>query len=166
MSSHYEWLLSLWLRLDTPETFLAELRWHLGLVSPRPDKCTLGTVDPALAPSHAVVVSPLPGGEITSLAEQTPYVNRPPFVGLLVRRYVLDDDMHEVTQTLPEWLAPWSATEGWIGCAREVYEVNPWLNFYVSQGHAYAAEPARAPLPLVSGAPAFTARQTLHIGSD
>jgi hypothetical protein len=45
--------------------------------------------------------------------------------------FVLDDVMYELVQTEPPRLARWSATQGWIGFAREELDLNPGLNFYV-----------------------------------
>jgi hypothetical protein len=68
--------------------------------------------------------------------------------------------MYEVMQTVPPWLARWSATQGWIGFAREELSLDPWLNFYASGGHAYAASPGESPQPLDDKAPPFIARHT------
>ena len=102
----------------------------------------------------------LPGGPVASLVRQQPYLNRPAVWGVFARAFVVDDAMYELMQTVPQWLAGWSLTEGWIGYAREELGLDPWLNFYVMQGHAYVASPGGSPEPLSQAAPAFTATQT------
>jgi len=52
MSLYFEWTLSLWLRPDTPDAGLSELRWHVGLEPGRPDKCTFDGTAPALPESQ------------------------------------------------------------------------------------------------------------------
>jgi hypothetical protein len=157
VSLHYEWTLALRLRPDAPESFLAELRFHLGLTDQLPD-------DPVLEYDWPCLVADsddaLPGGGIRSLVVQQPYLDRPGSLGLFVRTFVLDDGMYELMQTVPTWLAPWSLTQGWIGDAREKLGLHPWLYFYVQNGHAYAAEPGKTIEPLSDGAPPFTLRQT------
>jgi hypothetical protein len=55
------------------------------------------------------------------------------------------------------WRAPrrtrWSATDGWIGFAREELALDPWLNFYASNGYAYIAAPGDRPNPAQHEAP-------------
>lgn len=170
MSLHYEWTLSLWLRPDTPDAVLTELGWHVGLEPGRPDECTLEGAAPALPEDQERGTSCLPGCEVTSLVQQRPFGNRPLLTGLFLRRYVLDDHMYDVMCTFPEWLARWSSTEGWIGCAREELDLKLWLNFYASGGHAYIATPEQLPQeppePLVASAPAFRLRQTAVTAFD
>jgi len=163
MSLHYEWTLALRLRRDSPEPFLAELRFHLGLTDRLPDTpeldyhrpCLVGNADEALA-----------GGEVQSLVVQRPSPHRPNCMGLFVRTLVLDDEMYELLQIVPSWLARWSLTQGWIGHAREEMSLHPWLNFYAQNGNAYLAEPGKTISPLDETAPAFTLRQTTDIPTD
>lgn len=157
MSLHYEWTMSLRLRRDVPEEFLAELRFHLGLADRLPAAPELPYPDPvfALARDDA-----LPGGGVTALRFQRPYPDRPGWWGLHVRTFTLDDSMYDFLLHVPPWLARQSATHGWIGFAREELDINPWLHFYASGGYAYAAGPGEEPRPLDGSAPAFTARQT------
>ena len=86
----------------------------------------------------------LPGGGAAALIEQQPYLNRTACYGLYVRLKMLDDAMYDLVQIVPRWLARWSLTQGWIGVARRL-ALNPWLNFYVQDGRAYAAEPGGTP---------------------
>jgi len=58
------------------------------------------------------------------------------------------------------WLARWSATQGWIGFAREELSLIPWLTFYAQDGHAYLAAPGEAPQPVRVEAPPFSATHT------
>lgn len=157
MSSHYEWTLSLRLRPDTPAPFLAELRFHLGLAERLPQDPVLGIDWPCLASAHD---DHLPGGPVRSLAMQRPYLNRPGSFGLFVRMSVLDDAMYELVQVVPSWLARWSLTQGWVGQAREELSLHPWLNFFVQDGHAYAAEPGGGVEALSPPAPPFTLNRT------
>lgn len=158
VSLHYEWTLSLRLRPDVPEAFLEELRYHLGLSDLVPPEPTLDCDGPALA--CAGDSEELPGGPVARMARQQPYLNRPAAWGVFARTFVLDDAMYDLVQTVPPWLAAWSLTEGWIGFAREELDLNPWLNFYAMQGHAYAAPPGGEPQALQQNAPPFTATQT------
>jgi hypothetical protein len=73
---------------------------------------------------------------------------------------VPDDEMYELIQVVPPWLAPWSLTDGWIGFAREELDLHVWLNFFAAHGHAYIAPPGEAPVPLLRDAPPFTLTQT------
>ncbi|MDP9792886.1 hypothetical protein J2S43_001398 [Catenuloplanes nepalensis] len=157
MSLHYEWTLSLRLRPDAPASFLDELRFHLGLVEQLPK-------DPELEIDWPCMVTELddalPGGGVRSLTAQQPYSNRSVSFGLFVRAFVVDDAMYELISVVPAWLARWSLTQGWIGQAREELSLHPWLNLYVQNGHAYAAEPGGSVEPLDETAPPFTLRQT------
>ncbi|WP_327001954.1 hypothetical protein OHA72_43560 [Dactylosporangium sp. NBC_01737] len=161
MSLHYEWTLSLRLRPDAPAAFLDEVRYHLGLTDQPPADPSLDADWPCLAVDPAD--DRLPGGGAGSLIEQHPYLNRPACFGLYVRLYMLDDAMYDLVQIVPRWLARWSLTQGWIGVAREELALNPWLNFYVQDGHAYAAEPGGTPKPFDDTAPPFTLSQTTDL---
>jgi hypothetical protein len=143
MSLHYEWTLSLRFRRDVPEPFLEELRSDFGMCRRLPGDDG----------------SELPGGPVTSLIRQQLSASTWLW-GLYVRMSVLDDEMYALIQTEPPRLARWSATQGWIGFAREELSLHPWLNFYVQDGHAYASGPGEEPHPLSDGAPPFTLRQT------
>lgn len=144
MSLHYEWTLSLRFRRDVPEAFLEDVRSDFG-------------IGPGLALDGDD--SALPGGPVTRLVRQQLTAGTWLW-GLYLRMMVLDDVMHEWVQTEPPRLARWSATQGWIGFAREEMDLHPWLSFYVQDGHAYAARPGEEPHPLCEGAPPFTLRQT------
>jgi hypothetical protein len=157
MSMHFELTLSLRLRPDTPEAFLDELRYHLGLSPLAPQARTLDWDGPAL--TYGSDRGELAGGPVASMIRQ-PYLNRPATWGVFARAFVLDDDMWELVQILPPWLAGWSLTEGWIGFAREESGLTPWLDLFASQGHAYVAPPGEAPSPLGDQAPPFTLTQT------
>jgi hypothetical protein len=157
MSLHYEWTLSLRLRPDTPDVFVEELRYHLGLSDRVPQDPTLDVEGAALAPSGDG--DELAGGPATSLVLQQP-TSAPPSWGVFARIRVLDDAMYDLVQVVPPWLAKWSLTAGWIGFAREEMSLNPWLAFYAADGHAYAASPGEEPQPLTDGAPPFRLTQT------
>jgi hypothetical protein len=158
MSLHYELTLSLRLRPDVPEAFLAELRYHLGLSSIAPQAPMLDWGGPALTCGSGG--GELAGGPVASIIRQQPYLNRPAVWGVFARTFILDDVMYELMQIVPPWLASWSLTEGWIGFAREELSLNPWLNFFASQGHAYVGQPGEAPSPLGEQAPLFALTQT------
>ncbi len=158
MSLHYEWTLSLRLRPDTPATFLAEVRYHLGLTDQPPEHPELDADWPCLASDP--VDDRLAGGGVVSLVEQRPYLNLPASYGLHVRTYVLDDVMYDLIQTVPPWLARHSLTQGWIGFAREELALHPRLHFYAQDGHAYVAEPGGPVNPFDATAPPFTLTQT------
>jgi hypothetical protein len=144
MSLHYEWTLSLRFRVDVPEAFLEELRADFG-------------IGPGASPGGDG--SELPGGPVASLVRQQLAASTWLW-GLYVRTMVLDDAMYELMLAEPPRLARWSATEGWVGFAREELGLHPWLNFYVQDGHAYVAGPGEEPRPVSGGAPPFTLTQT------
>ncbi|MEU8006286.1 hypothetical protein AB0B66_34450 [Catellatospora sp. NPDC049111] len=160
MSLHYEWTLSLRLRADVSERFLAELRFHLGLAEELPEDPELEYGWPCLVGDSDDV---LPGGGARSLVLQQPYSSRPASLGLFVRLMVRDDELYDVIQTVPAWLAPRSATQGWIGFAREEQSLHPWLNLYVQDGHAYAAHPGGIAHPLAESAPPFRLSETTDL---
>jgi hypothetical protein len=81
-------------------------------------------------------------------------------LGLFIRLFVLDDAMYELIQVVPPWLATWSCTQGWIGVAREEMALEPWLLFYVQDGHAYVGKPGGTPTPLLDGSPPFYLEST------
>jgi hypothetical protein len=156
MSLHYEWTLRLRLRPDTPATFLAELRFHLGLTSRLPERLELGADWPCLLP---VPDETVPGGWARSLTEDPPGS-----FALFVRMYLVDDAMYDLMRTVPRWLAPWSLTQGWIGVAREQWSDDPWLEFYVQDGHAYIGDPGGDVGPFDGTAPPFTLPRTTAAG--
>ncbi|MEV4510340.1 hypothetical protein AB0K00_15400 [Dactylosporangium sp. NPDC049525] len=158
MSLHYEWMLSLRLRPDTPATFLDEVRYHLGLTDQRPEHPELDVDWPCLVTNPAD--DRLPGGGAGSLIAQRPYLNRPGSFGLHLRMYVVDDAMYHLMQTVPRWLARRSLTQGWIGFAREELALDTWLNFYVQDGYAYIGEPGGTVGAFDDAAPPFTMLQT------
>lgn len=157
MSLHYEWTLSLRLRPDVPDAFVDELRFHLGLSDTAPQAPTLDYGYPVLGTDGDQ--DELPGGQIARLVRQQ-HGNGPEVCGVLVRTFILDDEMYQLIQDVPPWLARWSLTEGWIGFAREELNLDPWLNFYAAHGHAYAASPGERPQALSEQAPPFAATQT------
>jgi hypothetical protein len=157
MSLHYEWFLSFRLRPDTPDAFVEELRYHLGLSGLAPETPTLDIPDQGLAPDSDG--DELAGGSTTRLVRRR-HGNWPETWGVFARLFVLDDAMYELVQVVPPWLAPWSLTQGWVGMAREELDLNPWLNFYVADGYAYASSPGGLPEPLTGDAPPFAITQT------
>ena len=40
--------------------------------------------------------------------------------------------------------------------------LQPWLQFYATDGHGYAAQPGQDPAPLVDGAPPFSLHHTTN----
>jgi hypothetical protein len=153
MSLHYEWILSLRLRPDTPERFVEELRYHLGLSDLAPEVPTLDVDGAALAAYGDG--DELAGGPITRLVQQQNGT-----WAVFVRIFVLDDAMYDLVQVVPQWLARWSLTQGWIGFAREELNLHPWLTFYVADRFAYAAPPGKQPEPFTEQAPPFILTQT------
>lgn len=144
MSQHYEWTLSLRLRRDVPEEFVESLRsdWGIGL-----------------QPIGDDGGEALPGGPVARLVRQQ--LSESTWLwGFYLRVMILDDVFYDMIQTEPPRLARWSATQGWIGFAREELSLHPWLNFYVQDGHAYAAAPGDELHPLSEGAPPFSLIQT------
>ncbi|MGH3297131.1 MAG: hypothetical protein ACRDP7_35585 [Trebonia sp.] len=157
MSMHFEWTLSLRLRSETPQAFLDELRYHLGMSS-------LAPREPALRWPYPVFGSgddpdSVPGGPVRRLVRQELGAVSWAW-GLLARVVLPDDEMFEVMQVVPPWLAPWSLTDGWIGFAREELDLDVWLNFFAAHGHAYIAPPGETPIPPLRDAPPFTLTQT------
>lgn len=133
MSLHYELTLSLRLRPDVPEAFLAELRYHLGLSPIASQAPTLDWGGPAFTCGSDG--GELAGGPVASIIRQQPYLNRSAVWGVFARTFVLD-------------------------FAREELGLNPWLNFFASQGHAYVGQPGEVPSPLGEQAPPFALTQT------
>jgi hypothetical protein len=86
MSLHYEWMLSLWLRPDTPADYLDELRYHLGMTDETPGALELGDLGVLSGGGDDY----LPGGTVATLKLAQPYTNRPAAWGLHVRTFVLD----------------------------------------------------------------------------
>ena len=159
MSLHYEWILSLRFRADTPDEFVEELRFHLGQVPTRPAAATLEHEDPVFELSGP---DSLAGGAMSGLSRQKPFLNHPEVYGLFVRTLVLDDGLDAMLDGVLAWLARWSATQGWIGFAREEMSLQPWLQFYVQDGYAYLAGPGERPQPVEEGSPPFTLTQTVE----
>ncbi len=147
MSLHYEWTLSLRFRADVPEAFLEDVRSNFG-------------IGPGLASDGDG--PELSGGPVTRLVRQQLSADTWRW-GLYVRMMVLDDAMYELIQSEPPRLARWSATQGWIGFAREELSLHPWLHFYIQDGHAYAAEPGQQPQPLSEDSPPFTLNHTTEL---
>src|SRR5258707_14735348 len=111
-------MLTLRLRPDVPVTFMAELRFHLRLSDEPPEQRELDYDWPCLVTDSD---DALPGGSVRSLIPQRPYLDHPGSYGLFVRTFVPDDGMYELMSTVPQWLARWSLTQGWIGQAREEF---------------------------------------------
>ena len=153
MSLHYEWVLSLHLRADVPAGFVSELRWLMGLQQDRPETRTLEIDHPALACRQDVA---LPEGELAQLTVQRPLSNGPDQLGLYSRTFQLDDDMYELIQVIPPWLAAHSATRGWIGAAREEMGMTTWMDYYAQDGCAYGSAADGSIEALSAGAPPFT----------
>jgi hypothetical protein len=151
VSLHFEWVISLRLRRDLTPDELAEVRWHLGIDNTPPMARVMPEDTPLFAQSNT---GWMPGGHIVVLREQDSIEGRS--VGMYVRTLVTDDGMYEFVQTVPPWLARVSATQGWIGMAREEMALDVWLNFYVQDGHAYAGGPGESPQALTPSAPPFT----------
>lgn len=137
------------------DELLGELRWHLCLGESAPASRSLPYETPVLTNPNA---GWMPGGSLLALREQDSRDGR--CLGLFVRIIVLDDEMYELIQTVPPWLAQLSATQGWVGLAREEMALEPWLNFYVQGSHAYAGGPGESPQGLSATAPPFTLTRT------
>jgi hypothetical protein len=112
MSSHYEVVLSCFLRDDTPDSVLAALRWHLGTEAEE-----AGNLDfeehpfPLLAPNPN---SRLPGGDFVSLRRQVQGFWDDAEVHaweLFTRTYWVDDHMLHLTALL-DLIAPHVAVSG------------------------------------------------------
>jgi hypothetical protein len=139
MSAHYEIVFSLFLRDDTPDEVLAELRWQLGLAAGRPELWALGYQTPVLAPGEP---SRLPGGESAALSRQ--YLSTLAGVdryawGLHVRVLWLDDVWGEVWWQVATWLSRYAAGDGYAGFYRESDAHEPTL-FVVREGQPYLCE--------------------------
>ena len=154
VSLHYELVLSLWLRPDTPAEYVDELRYHLGMTDESPGALELA--DRVFAGGGDDYLT---GGIIATLKLAQPFANRPAAWGLHVRTFVLDDSMYELLTVVPPWLARWSATQGWIGFAREEMSLDIWLNFDAANGHAYLAGPGEQPVPATDDAQQFPERK-------
>ena len=157
MSLHYEWALSLWLKPDLPHQFESELLWQLGMTEERPKVMTLPDWGAQVLGASDGECR-MPGGPVAILQPaEDPSSAR----GLFVRTFIKDDGMYAVMQHIPSWLAPWSATQGWIRFAREESDLHIWLNFYVQGDHAYVGRPGEEPKGMPDGAPPFSLRHTL-----
>ena len=159
MSMRFEWTMSCLLRPDTPAAFLAEFRFHLGLTETMPTTRQLPYSHPVFVVSQR---DGLPGGRVTSLREAPPPSTSGRRYGMFARTMVADDAMADYLAVVPPWLARWSLTQGWIGYAREDRDLQPWLQFYAMDGHAYAAQPGEDPAPLGAGAPPFSLQHTIN----
>jgi len=131
MSLHYEWTFSLRLRPDVPDAFLDELRYHPGVSDREPAVPSLDCAGRAFVSGYGEDV--LPGGPVARPVRQK-HGSMPESWGLFVRTFVLDDEMYELVQVVPPWLARCSWTEGWIGFAREELGLGTWLDFYAARG--------------------------------
>lgn len=143
MSLHYEVVFSLFLRVDTPDEVLAELRWHLGLCTQRPGLWALGYETPVLAPGES---SRLAGGESAALSLQyrsgvagSPQTSTEEHAwGLHARLFWLDDQWAEVWWQVVTWLSPY-ACDGYAGFYREQDEEQP-TSLLIRDGVSYLCE--------------------------
>lgn len=125
VSLHFEVVFTCFLRDDTPDTVLAALRWHLGLIPERPAE--LDAEDhtyPLLSPDPD---GHLPGGDVASLQRQSRgfAAGRELHAwGLLSRNYWLDDEMGDLAIIL-DLLAPHVEEPGYGGYFREEYDPEP-----------------------------------------
>jgi hypothetical protein len=114
VSSHFEVIYSLFLKDDTPEEILAELRWHLGLSPEKPSNLILDYVTPQLAVQTETY---LPGDEIAVLKHQQITSHRRAW-GLYHRAFWKDDTLADLGR-FAELLAAWADDDGYIGLWRE-----------------------------------------------
>jgi hypothetical protein len=126
MSFHYEVVISLFLRDDTPSEVLDELRWHIGLSEQQPATSAIDVDYPLMRPGESY----LPGGDIAVLQRQYRYddahgVNHHAW-GLYVLLFWLDDDLGQAAQ-ITTWLAPYADEDGYIGSFREEADEQPTL---------------------------------------
>jgi hypothetical protein len=126
MSDHYEVIFTAFLRDDTPEKVLNELRWHLGLTEDKPP-----AVEGDPYASRLLLAdpdTPLPGGSVASLQRQFRYRSRGGAEhyawGLLARSYWLDDELGEVS-TILDLIAPYVEENGFGGYFRDVNDEIP-----------------------------------------
>lgn len=138
VSDHYEIVISCFLRADTPERVLSELRWHLGLTEQRPAHLSEET-----APYPLLYPDPdgrLPGGDVAQLRLHrsiTTADGRHEW-GLYVRTCYLDDAMGDVSIAL-DLVAPYvSGINGsYGGSIREVLNDDmPSIITFVGGGHS------------------------------
>ena len=115
MSSHYEVIYSLFLKDDTPDHILAELRWHLGLSPEKPSNLIIDYETPQLA---VQTESYLPGDEIAVLKHQNRTSHSRAW-GLHCRAFWKDDGWAELWWQFAELLAAWADNDGYIGSWRE-----------------------------------------------
>ena len=121
MSQHYEVVFSMFLRDDTPQEILDELRWRLGESSERPAACALSFRDRLLIPGadYSDIFLFLPGTEVTSplrlqdrgtvirwVAGQEQREQRYAW-GLHVRLVWRDDQWADVWLRIAIWLSPY-----------------------------------------------------------
>jgi hypothetical protein len=127
VSSHYEVVFSLFLRDDTPSVVLDELRWHLGLLTQRPEVCAIEDDWPQLRPNERTY---LPGGEVALLQRQYRYsragVEHHAW-GLYTRQFWLDDHWAAAWWRAAAWLAPHADGDGYAGFFREEGDERPTL---------------------------------------
>ena len=102
----YEWTLSLWLRPEASDEFIAELYYHLGLTDKAPAYPTLELAQPAFAFEPVVRL------------ERRQHWSGRTIQGVDVRSVVRDDVMEELIRSFLRWLAAQSQTDGWIGLVR------------------------------------------------
>lgn len=118
MSLRYEWILSLSLRLDTPESFRAELRYHLGHATGPPAGRTLDCDPPAFVRgSVPAFARPVHQDADSGRRQGRPGPDRAGMAGPMV------------------------ATEGWLGFAREEPAGEPWMSFYSQNRAAHLGGP-------------------------
>jgi hypothetical protein len=159
MSQHYEFQLSFDVRPDAPESFLTELQWHLGLGPRSAEESGLDRNQPVLAGDDEY----LAGGGYAFVGRRVIYeidgreIYRDT---VFVRRYLLDDDLYDLMTPLLTWVAQYCDTQGWIGFAREEFDLQPWLFFYVQDGQPYTGDLAEAPTPLLPEAAPWRLEQT------
>jgi hypothetical protein len=134
--------------MDVDDSDLAEVRWHLG-IGPQPDAADL-TAGPLFGPEGAGY---LPGGDISRLDREVRSGDGGPVSGwgVFVRRFMLDDELHELLTPICDWLAA-VAIDGYAGFWREEDETA--LNvLIVRQGHTYMSTQSGESGPATFGAP-------------
>lgn len=125
VSLHFEVVFSLFLREDTPDDVMHELRYHLGLSTQRPANLEIDYGHPVLEPNPD---SYLPGGEQAVLRKQYRYhragVEHHAW-GLHVRLHWVDDAWGELWWFVASWLAPFVEDNGYAGFYREDRDERP-----------------------------------------
>ena len=150
MSLHYEFMLAFDLREDTPADVIAFLQYLTRTEDSAYDAAPPAPITDYYEPDDSswreLLQSPSAlsygaGAAFALLAvapEWRQRIKRTQYT-LTIRAEALDDDFYQLWWPMLGWLAPYSATEGWVGYYREEGDQQPTL-LYFEQGHVYLSK--------------------------